>query len=152
MPSVEEFIYVEAPPEAVFYYLVDLARQARFAPSNLKIVRPLTPFTDGPGARMLVKVKVAGPIWQEGVVQIHAVDPPWCVVQGPPEADNFMTRWELHPEPPGTVAVVHTDFVPPSGGIGGLVSGRLETTMLRSYRETLMRLKELVEHELPPRR
>jgi hypothetical protein len=64
-----------------------------------------------------------------------------------------MTRWTFVPEPPGTVVVVHTDFVPPSGaGLGGLVGGRLETTMSRAYRESLARLKALVEAEAPPRR
>jgi uncharacterized protein YndB with AHSA1/START domain len=153
MPSVEEFIYVEAPPEAVYRYVADLRQHPRFAPPNLKYVRPLTPVSDQPGARAAVRIKVAGPFWQDGVVQLHALEPPNCVIVGPPDASNFMTRWTLVPEPPGTVVVAHTDFLPPSGGaLGGLVGGRLETTLSRAYRETLVRLKTLVEREMPPRR
>ena len=153
MPSVEEFIYVEAPLEAVYRLVADLAQHARFLPSNARYVRALTPVTDRPGARIAVKIKLVGPFWQEGVVQLHALEPPRCVVEGPPDAANFMTRWTLVPEPPGTMVVVHTDFVPPSGGgLGGLVGGRLETTMSRAYRESLTRLKAIVEAEAPPRR
>ncbi|SRR5579884_3369306 len=153
MPSVEEYIYVETPPEVVYRYLADLRQHPRFAPSNVKYVRPLTPFTDQPGARVAVKVKVAGPFWQDGVLQLHALERGHCVVIGPPDASNFMTRWTLLPEPPGTMVVVHTDFVSPAGGgLGSLVGGRVETLLSRGYREALVRLKELVEHELPPRR
>ena len=151
MASLEEFIYIDAPPEAVYRLLADLAQYHRYAPANVRYGRVLTPRADEPGARIEARVKLAGPFSQRLVMQLLALEPPRCVIAGPPDASNFLTRWTLEPEPPGTQVTVRTDFINPSG-VPGPLRGRLETMLQRTYRETLARLKALAERESPARR
>ena len=150
MPTVEEFIYVDAPPAAVYRLVADLAQRARYLPSNLKYNKALTRPTDVPGARAEFKAKLFGPFSQSLVIQLHALEPSRCVIEGPPDASNFMTRWTFEPEGPGTQVTVQTDFTPPKGVPLG--AGRIETLMQRTYRDTLARLKALAEREHPARR
>ena len=154
VPSIEQFIYVEAPQEAVYQLVADLAQHARYLPKNMRYVRPLTPHTNQPGSRAEVKVQVAGPFWQSLVLQIHSLEPPRYMVEGPPEASPFLIHWLLSPEPPGTVVLVRTDFAPPGKGSGvpKVLAGRLEELLGRGQRDMLVRLKALAERQFPIRR
>jgi uncharacterized protein YndB with AHSA1/START domain len=143
VPTVEDFIYIEAPPAAVYRLVSNLARLPSYLPPNVHYLRALTALTDEPGARAELEVQLAPLIWQSVVVQVHAVEPPRCVVVGPPDASNFLTRWTLEPEPPGTLVTLRTDFTAPSRWVENWLSRLLR----RTYRELLLRLRAVAQGE-----
>jgi uncharacterized protein YndB with AHSA1/START domain len=148
----EELTYVEAPPEVVYRLVRDLEQHARWAPPGVRYGRRLTAAGDEPGARVAVAVRRWGPFWRDGVVQLHAVEAPRCVIVGPPEGGAGLVRWTLEPEPPGTVVTVRreaTGSVAPL--VGPLLGAWRAARVARELRDLLARLKALAERENPLR-
>jgi hypothetical protein len=146
---------VGAPPEAVYRLVADLAQYARYAPTNLRCGRALTSYTDEPGARIELRLRLVGPLWQHRVLQLHALEPPCCAIVGPPDASAFLTRWTLAAEPPGTVVTISTDLGPPGGLLAPaapLIAWRLTALARRTQGDVLARLKQVAEQDLPARR
>lgn len=148
---VEELIYVEAPPDLVYHLVGDLAQYGRWAGPDVRYGRPLTARTDEAGARIAVERRLWGPLWQPGVLQLHAAEPPRCVIVGAPDGTGLL-RWTLEPEPPGTVVTLSSDLsVPDVPVLGRLIGAWRAAHIARAHRAALLRLKALAERENPLR-
>jgi ribosome-associated toxin RatA of RatAB toxin-antitoxin module len=147
VPTVEDFLYIEARPAVVYRLVSNLARLPSYLPPHVHYLRALTVQTDEPGARAELEVQLAPLIWRSVVVQVHAVEPPRCVIMGPPDAGNFLTRWTLEPEPPGTLVTLRTDFTASSRWL----ENWLNRFLRRTYRELLLRLRAAAQGEAPQR-
>jgi hypothetical protein len=151
VPTVEDFTYIEAPPEVVYRLLADLAQYGRFAPPGMRVHDALTLRTDEPGARIAISLRIFGPFRPAFVLQVHALEPPRCVIAGTPDAATFVTRWTLEPEPPGTVTAVTVDYRP-TNRLTALLGGLVQVRLQRTYRDLLARLRAVAEQENPARR
>jgi len=139
----------------VYRLVADLAQYARYAPPNVRCGRALTPYTDQPGARIELRLRLCGLLWQRRVLQLHALEPPCCAIVGPPDASEFLARWTLAAEPPGTVVTLSTDLIPPGGLLAPaapLIAWRLTALARRAHGEVLARLKRVAEQDAPARR
>ena len=141
MPTVQEFVAIAVPRDAVFHLISDQNQRRRFLPNGWRFLRTLTQRSDRVGSQMEIEWQV-GPSPLRQVIEALEISESQ-VIEAPPGGDNYLTTWTVGEDATATLVGVHMRFE--YGDILGefFVKRRLR----RAFRQMLRRLKETAEAE-----
>ncbi|HMC06059.1 MAG TPA: SRPBCC family protein [Solirubrobacterales bacterium] len=144
---------IDAPREAVFEVLCDLANRPAFTDHFLDEFRLERLESSGVGAA--ARMRVNGRMWMETVIE-EASAPHRIRERGKGgrlDRIPILTYWELIEELPGSCEVAVSFWTDPSHPLDRLRELRgAERSYRRSWSHALSRLKEIVESGRPPER
>jgi hypothetical protein len=139
LPTVQEFIAIAAPREAVFDLIRDQSQRARFLPDGWRFLGTLSEQSDGLGSQMEVEWQI-GPRPLQQVIETLAVSDNQ-VIEGPPGGDNYVTTWTVGEDATATLIGLHMRFEYGDFLSEFFVKRRLH----RAFRQQLQRLKQVAE-------
>ena len=155
----EESVHIEAPPQAVYDVVADVTRTPEYSPEVDEVV-----WLDdgGPhvGARFRARNRVPADSrfsWPNRPI-VMAAEPgrEFAFARTEPFAGTIVWRYRFEPEGTGTRVTESYEVARPVGRIGWFIIGTLGrdpermTTMREGLRESLRRLKRLVEAGTAP--
>jgi len=144
MTSVTADIVIARPPEVVFSWLGDLARQRQFMPDGWTEYKVTTSQSNGKGARASFRA-CWGRRDETIEVEITEAEPPSRLVQRS-TASGLALVWTLTRSGDSTRAVLQAEYVPPNGLLNRLLSPLVTSVRLRAdCQQVLERLKALCE-------
>ncbi|WP_171042502.1 SRPBCC family protein [Sinomonas gamaensis] len=147
MPTIEESVFIAAPPEEVFAYLDTPANIPEY--SGNVVTAELD--GEGPvrvGSRIRGTSKILGRTF-DWLVEVQEHDPPKTAVSRSVEGKiNFATTYEVMPEGQGTRVNYRIDADPGLGGVfGKLADALVQKAYARQVHADLATLAEILTEQ-----
>lgn len=148
MPEVEECIFIERPPEAVFRFATEPANVPRFSPNVLEYER-LDEGILRVGSRVRGTAKVAGRR-VDYIYEVTEFNPPErYVIRAVESPISFRVTQRYEATDEGTLVDWHTESDGYGGFFGKLAESVVTSMYARDVKSNLRTLKELLEVETP---
>ncbi len=141
MAEVEDDIYVEAPPEAVFEFMDDPENQVAVTPS-LSSVESVDELPKGRRVEYVYSMAGAS---MNGTVETVEYDPPNLMLWTLDGSIEGQIRQAFEPEDGGTRATYGAEYTVPVPALRGLAEPVVERYNRREVTTTLENLKDAVE-------
>jgi len=149
MRRIEKSVVINAPLEKVYRFAMDWRNLQRYF-DYIHEVKLITDKTIGPGARLRLKVKQLGRMWDiewEGIE--HVANVGWTFIQTN-MGGKSVKRWRFATVDDSTRVTFTAEYKPPPVIGHILVVLFLEPQWRKLYEQAFQKLKSLIEADMAP--